>query len=853
MEPYLQKLANDIGLDRVQLGQRKRFLELASDDVGRLQRVHALLDLEYPEFADRFYDHLLDFDDLRPLLADPATLAHLKQVQGVYFRSLTAGEYGDEYVHNRLRVGLVHQRIGLEPFWYLGAYRKYVSEMQALIWKHLQHDPSEFLKTCDALLKVVNFDISLALDTYFQADLEEIRHHRDYAERLVSSMPSGLMVVSAGLRVVSLNPAMRDMLRLDSSEEVVGEVLASVLRSPELVQLARQVVAQPECRRETTLDVWRDQTRHRIEFTLVSTVHRGKPLLLVLAQDNTRRFQAEQRLADNEALYRLTFDHAAVGLSHTAPDGRIVRINNKMCSILGFERQELLGKTFPQLAHPDDRASAASMVALVLEGELENYNCERRYMHKDGRVIWTNVTVSCLRQINDSMGLVVVMEDISQRKTMENELARLAGHDVLTGLPNRMLLMDRLSQSLAKARRANGQVAVIYIDLDRFKQINDSLGHAAGDAVLIEVSRRLVSVVRTADTVARLGGDEFVIVLDGPTSEYVVGKRARAILDVLSRPVVVQGHDLFTGGSVGLALYPKDGLEAETLLKNADAAMYRAKELGRNSFQFYTQAMNERSALRLRVANGLRQALERDELRVHYQPKFNATSAKLVGMEALVRWQPADQPLVSPADFIPVAEDTGLIIPIGDWVLRQACRQVVAWRALGHSHLRVAVNLSGCHFKNHDIVQTVASALRATQCPADALDLEITESILIESPEAITPKLRALSDLGVHLSIDDFGTGYSSLSYLRVFPIHELKIDRSFIQDIVHDESQAAIVRAIIGLAHNLRLSVIAEGVETPGQQAFLVQEGCDQLQGFLLGRPVSAADFEQQHLLRSV
>lgn len=846
LNQHVELIALALGLDHNEIAQRKAFLELSTEDETLLRYAHELLGNESAEFADAFYEHLSRFPALQTLLDGENRLTRLKHVQGQYFKSLTAGRYGSDYVRDRLRVGVVHQQIGLEPAWYLGAYRKYVAEMQRMLWSAMRHDPETYLKTCDALMKVVNFDISLALDTYFHADTEEIREHKEYAESIVSTMPNGLMVVSRNLMVLSMNPALRSMFQLSHDTTAEGMPLATLIKSSLLIEAATDVLGSGVAQNNILVTLGHEPDRTRLEVHLSRIQFRNKPLLLVMVQDVTDKLRAQAQLAQSEERYRLTFDHAGIGLAQTNIDGRITRINPKLCDILGYERDELLGMRFPQLTHPDDRDDAHLMTSRVLKGELESYSRERRYLHKNGSIIWTNATVSCLREDADRTGLIVVLEDISDRKHMEKELVRLASHDALTGLPNRVLLQDRLNKALARARRTQKQVAVLYLDLDRFKHINDSQGHAAGDALLTEAARRMEKVVRETDTVARIGGDEFVVVLENIDDSRAATARAQGVLFALSQPFQYKQDLLYTGASIGVALYPKDGDNDETLLKHADSAMYQAKESGRNTVQFYTPELNALHLRRLDIADSLRKALHNQELQLHYQPKIRTRCGQLAGIEALLRWTLPDGSSVSPEEFIPVAEDTGMILSMGEWVLHKACQQIVKWRAAHDNDLRISVNLSARQFKNQDLVKVISHVLNATHCPPQALELEITESVLMERPEQISQTLQQLYDMGVRLSIDDFGTGYSSLSYLRNFPIHELKIDRSFVEDITRDDSHAAIVKAIISLAHSMNLTVLAEGVETREQLSYLQAQQCDYLQGFLFSRPMPGEQLEK-------
>jgi len=442
-----------------------------------------------------------------------------------------------------------------------------------------------------------------------------------------------------------------------------------------------------------------------------------------------------------------------------------------------------------------------------------------------------------------------------QLEEVNAQLQHAAMHDALSGLPNRLLLADRLSQAIAQAERHQNRFAVFVVDLDRFKAINDSLGHLAGDVMLKEVARRLALVLRKADTLARLGGDEFVLVLNEISGPEDVEAIAGRVLADLARPMRLSDLELHTSASVGISLFPTDGTDADSLLKHADAAMYHAKKNGRNAYQFFAPAMNAFAKERLELENGLRRALAQREFVLHYQPKVNVQGGGVDSAEALIRWQHPTRGLTAPMDFIPLAEESGLIVPIGEWVLREACQQACAWQAAGLRPLRVAVNLSAQQFRQKNLVEVVRSALSAARLEPRYLELELTESAVMHDAEQSIEILRQLSALGVRISVDDFGTGYSSLSYLRRLPLDKLKIDRAFIRDVVANRDDAAIVRAIVSLAHNLRLKVIAEGVETPDQLDFLRELGCDQYQGFHYSVPVPNSVFVEmlrEHQTRS-
>ncbi|MEO6079434.1 MAG: EAL domain-containing protein [Steroidobacteraceae bacterium] len=425
------------------------------------------------------------------------------------------------------------------------------------------------------------------------------------------------------------------------------------------------------------------------------------------------------------------------------------------------------------------------------------------------------------------------------------QLRHLATHDTLTGLPNRVLLDDRLAQAIAHAHREQQQFAVLVVDLDRFKLVNDSLGHRAGDELLCEVARRLCTLVRDIDTVTRLGGDEFVLVLSPVTSAQDAERVATRVVESLESPVKIAGMDVYTSPSIGIALYPADGATTETLLTHADAAMYCAKQQGRNRFQCFASGMDTVTRDRVQLEGDLRQALALNQFEIYYQPKVDATTGKVHGAEALIRWHHPERGLVMPADFIPLAEECGLIHSIGDWVIREACRQCKAWQIEGLLPLRVAVNVAAAQFRNGTLLDTIQRALQDAGLEPRCLELELTESAVMTNPEESVAILENLSRMGVVVSVDDFGTGYSSMSYLRRFPIDKLKIDRGFIRDLVTRPDDVSIVQAIISLAHSLKLKVIAEGVETPEQLGFLRSMGCDQYQGFHFSPPLPAAAFK--------
>jgi len=485
-----------------------------------------------------------------------------------------------------------------------------------------------------------------------------------------------------------------------------------------------------------------------------------------------------------------------------------------------------------------------------------------RYVHQQVEVIEHDDSGRALH-------LAGAVHDITTRKDAEEQIRRLAYYDTLTGLPNRLLFAEQMHKAIAYAERKVQQVAIMFIDLDHFKRVNDTLGHGAGDELLKVVSARLASSIRVLDSVsrsasghgapsiARLGGDEFIVMLSDVRGAADAAGVARRLVAALTEPVTIQCTELYVSGSVGVAMYPADGTDIDTLLMNADTAMYRAKEAGRGGFQFYDRSMNARALERLNMETLLRGALDRSEFVLHYQPRVDLTSGQIVGAEALIRWQHHERGLVMPAEFIPLSEEAGLVIPIGDWAIDAACRQIAAWRATGLNPVPVAVNLAATHLRERALPDQVARALRKHGLPPTSLEIEVTESILMADPELCVENARRLNEIGIGLSIDDFGTGYSSLSYLKRLPITSLKIDQSFIRDLATDPDDAAIITAIIAMAHNLKLRVVAEGVETEAQRAFLKAHHCDEFQGFLVSHPLEATEFgrllEQQRSCRAL
>ncbi|OSM01768.1 sensor domain-containing protein [Magnetofaba australis] len=590
----------------------------------------------------------------------------------------------------------------------------------------------------------------------------------------------------------------------------------------------------------------------------------GVDYALVVARDIRQRRDAEEKLhtvaqtfhqammdaEDHVALTRKAFASAIEGVVVVGADGYIESVNPAFTEITGYSAEEALDSS-PALLHHDHHGQGffnAMWEEIERTGSWVGEVWNRR---RDGESFPQRLALTAIRGSDGEINhYVAVIHDMTELRRSEQELHMQTFYDALTGLPNRSLFKDRLAHSLRQASRMNEQMAILFVNLDLFKKINDSLGHACGDELLRLIAGRFKSRLRDGDTACRLGGDEFAVLIENLEQAQDAVMVTQKLFDAVEQPFQIRGHEAHITLSVGISLYPADGEDAEALLRTADMAMTRAKQAGRNNFQFYTAAMDTQALERLRIENQLRHALVNEEFVLHYQPKVELSSGRVVSMEALVRWQKPDGAMVPPGVFIPVAEETALIGPMGDWILRAACLQTRQWVESGYDHLRVAVNISARQFQQRDFVQQVQAVLEDTGLNPRHLELEITESLMMVDVEQAIESLSQLKALGLCMSVDDFGTGYSSLSYLKRFPIHALKIDQSFVREITTDADDAAIVSAIVSMAHNLNLEVVAEGVETAEHLEFLKKLQCEEIQGYYFSKPLDAKAFTE--LLKS-
>jgi len=576
----------------------------------------------------------------------------------------------------------------------------------------------------------------------------------------------------------------------------------------------------------------------------------------LLLQEIAGRRKTEEELRLSEERFRRIFDEGHFGMILANPDYTIVMANKAFCGLLGYSEQELAGQSIADITCEEDREKGREFSGQLFAGSISVLRLEKRYVRKDGGIVWTNLTVSAIhgKEGNVIYGLSLI-EDLTDSKKAEEKIHLLHYYDSLTGLPNRIFHKELMKRAIEHAQRHKEIFAIIYIGLDNFQRINDTLGYNIGDLLLKAVADRLAHSLRKSDAVARsnegetenivsrVGGDEFIILAHDLNHAQDAAIASRRLLEEISIPYDLSGREVFMTASIGISLYPDDGTDVDDLLKNAEKAMRCTKSEGKNNYQFYSGLMNSFVLELLTLESDLHKALERNELVLYYQPKVDAATRRVKGMEALIRWKHPDKGLIPPTQFIPLAETSGLILPIGEFVIRTVCRQIRTWQEAGYQHVNIALNVSGRQFDQGSLIEIVKEALQDAMIPPQCLELEITESIIMRNPEKAIRTLTELKAMGIQIAIDDFGTGYSSLSYLKRLPLDFLKIDQSFVQNLASDPSDQAIVRATIAMARSLNLKTIAEGVETEEQLSFLQKHGCDEIQGYLFSRPLSAEE----------
>ncbi len=725
-ETIINQIAAAMSIDESEIRQRKAFLEFFEEDIVQLKEIHESLSEFQKGFVDDFYDHVLAFEEMSQLVPETCRLERLKKMQSAYFESLTAGQYEWEYVLERLQVGLTHQRVGLDVKWYIGAYRKYLSQLLNYLAALPDLDKPQLIQAVDAILKVIFFDMGLAIDTYLYKNIQTIKNLEQHLDDLIQGVDGF---------------------------------------------------------------IW--------EFDV--------------------------------ALHKYLY------------------VSQQAEAILGYHQNRWVENAeFPQqITHPDDlELTIIAFNKAIDEGASQEF--EYRIILSNGQLLWVNERISVVKNHHgDTILLRGLILDIHERKEHEAQLSYLASYDELTGLPNRNSFESRLQDLMAHTKRIESHLAIMFLDLDGFKDVNDSLGHSAGNQLLKTIAQRIKDTLREQDFAARFGGDEFCIILADISEDYLAAHIANRCLKAIEKPTRISNYEIFPRASIGITIFPQDGETSEILLQCADNAMYAAKAAGKHQFAFYNTKMTRLAEQRLTLENDLRQALNNDEFELYYQPQIALNSGKLVAVEALIRWHHPVRGLVPPDEFISVAEKIGLIIPLGEWVLNQACQQVAKWRQSSIQIGYVAVNISGSHFCDGTLPETVKIAMENAGIEACDLELEITEDV-VQTAETSIQNFEKIKDLGVKIAIDDFGTGFSCLSSLTQLPIDSLKIDKAFIQNMLTDTNNSTIVATIIAMSRALGFSVVAEGVETLEQATYLQGVGCEIVQGYYFSKPVTVDQIKE-------
>ena len=734
--------------------------------------------------------------------------------------------------------------------------------------EQLLSEKARLIEELEAELEATNQGIILLTMELEELEHEKLREHIDVIKQLQTELADtnkGLLALAVELEqseekyssilkhaaetiftftqegiIETTNPAASFLFGYDESEllgmniDVLIPKFSQISPPVNLEEKVSQLNGEP-----VIYGFKKDGSEFPIEFTLGRPVYRNQRQWLVIIRDITERKKAEEGLR----LMAKIFEGSKDAIVITDTRSRIIDANEAFTTLTGYDKSEVLHQ-HPAILNSHRHGDNFYYVlrrTLLKTGAWSGEVWTRR---KNNEIypIWLSL-YSVKDEKNITTHFVGIFSDITARKASENQLKQLAHYDALTGLANRTQFIERLKWTIELAKRNKEQAALVFLDLDRFKLVNDTLGHQAGDELLVEVAQRLKSCVREVDMVSRLAGDEFTIILSSIQTPDDAGTVAKKIIQALTLPVQLEGRDVFISTSMGITVFPMDGITVNHLIKNADTAMYHAKERGRNNYQYFANTMNQKVLDELEMETNLRQALQNEEFSLCYQPQFNLKTKEMIGVEVLLRWKHPILGAISPAIFIPHAEKSDLIIAIGEWVLRTACTRSMVWQSQGLKPLRISVNLSGMQLKQNDLIDKIKLILAETCLPAAFLELELTEGVLMDNVDTTINTLRQLKEMGIRLSIDDFGTGYSSLSYLKRFPIDTLKIDQSFIREITTDSDDNAIASTIIAMAHNLRLKVIAEGVETHEQAAMLEEKKCDEVQGYLFGRPLLEHD----------
>lgn len=692
---------------------------------------------------------------------------------------------------------------------------------------------------------------------------QDLRENDELLRSYLENAPDGITLSDLKGKILYVNRQYESMLGY-ARKELIGRNLLSANLMPEqglhkAAELVRKNLSgQPSGTHEIVL-ISKGDERIPVDINLSVVRDHQQHVILAFVRDVSERKRVEEISRLSEERFRRIFEDAPFGMALIAPERTLLAVNKVFCGLLQYGAPELIGLNVMALTAPDDRKPSRQLLEQLFSNQVPAIGLDKRYVKKDGALLWAHTTVTAvLSAEGQTLYGLAVIEDLTQSREAAEKIHHLAYYDSLTGLPNRTFHKELIKRSIDHAKRRKERFAILNIGLDNFQRINDSLGYAVGDRLLQTVASRLTQALRQSDDVARsadrdtvdvlsrAGGDAFVVLAHDLTRIEDAATTSRRLLEDLSAPYDIDGHEIFLTASIGIALYPDDAADVDGLLANAEKAMRHTKQEGKNNSHFYSPSMNASILETLTLEGDLRKAIHRGELILYYQPKARVQTRRLCGMEALLRWKHPERGLIAPMQFIPIAEASGLIIPIGEWVIREACRQISQWRAQGHEEpLSVAVNVSSRQFDQQNLTKIVSDALRETDIAPSCLDLEITESTLMKNPEKAIRTITELKSMGIRISIDDFGTGYSSLSYLKRLPLDYIKIDQSFVRGLATDARDQVIVRATIAMAHSLDLQTIAEGVETEEQLDFLRDYRCDEIQGYLLARPLPVEELQ--------
>lgn len=965
----LNLMAKSMGIDEKEVELRKDFLNFNDQDSLQLQKFNQRIDNVTSRFIEDFYKHLLSFEQMRELVPDPNIMARLRESQAEHFSELTAGQYDLEYIKKRLKIGYVHQQVGLQPKWYMGAYSQYLSGLLGQISKEYPDNHKQVIDLIDSLLKIVFLDMGLAIDAYFYVDQQKLVKLKEYSEQVISQLPNPLVVIDYDLSILYTNEAFNNILNSGNTIDKLSK-LSEFFPCETIINLIEEDDISHQIK-DIFINKSTDKQAYYFKVSISKAHIDEKEVFLLILEDLTdyQRLQLEVQasvirmnsLINNIADAVITIDEKGVVDSINASAEKIFGYNKSeivgknitilmtdgdqknhekylqnyigkgQSSIIGREPREVIGKhkngklldlelainempdvtgrkfigvlrdisvrkqtekqmrtmqrVIEQTAESVMITDTSGIISYVnpafekltlfkadeviglspnlLKSGIQSKSFYQKLWNdlqegktfsdifvnrkKNGELFYEEKMITPIRNdIGEIIYFVSTGTDITEQMQIEEHFHYVAHHDALTELPNRLLFGERLEQAFKRTMRHGGNVSILIIDIDRFKVINDTLGHDTGDLMLKEIANRLKKCVKSGDTVARFSGDEFVVLLDNMSHANTIVPVVRRILSELEKSYRLPERELYITASIGISLYPMDGADVPSMVKHAEVAMYRAKETS-NKYQFYSEELGALALKRLNMEASLRSAINNNEFVLNYQPQISLKTNDMIGVEALIRWNHPELGLITPDNFIPILEETGLINEVGEWVLETTIKQCKNWNEQSREPVRVSINVSSKQLVNQTLfVNYIESIVSSVDIPLDLIEIEITESLLMLDPDSVVEMLNRFRSLGISVAIDDFGTGYSSLSYLKRLPIDKLKIDKSFVMDICSDKDSKAIASAIISMAHDLGMKVIAEGVEELEQLEFLKSKGCDYVQGYYVGRPLEIAQVDK-------